>query len=365
MAEETTIQEVCAKFIESYCKEKGYQVKTTSEPTKLRLDICNLSDRTIVNIYNTGKIQVQGKDNDLHQEISDLKKRIEAGPQDVQQYGAVTKASSATYDIILADLRERIKESWATVAQTSEMEVSPSKYIAYRTKLSDRRSIVTVTQFTNGKLMLQGKTDYLFDMCCDHLEKTAQPSEKEVAARFVSSDQSVLEDFVARYTPDLVSFSEEEVRTEIGNAYGFLDDHDQKWLVASKCLCNSGIMLPEYSPFVMPSSKAFEGFVKKLMVSIGLVPVNHFFTKAANFSILNDKTNPSRMAVCAKEKYMDTMLEDLRLSLDKFRNFMMHSDSSFVTKVETPGAAKSLVQEVHKTIKEKFDYFGKVFSLSS
>jgi len=45
--------------------------------------------------------------------------------------------------------------------------------------------------------------------------------------------------------------------------------------------------------------------------------------------------NPKRKTVCQKEKYVDTYLKKISLYLEMFRNFMMHSDDSNVTKVET------------------------------
>lgn len=357
------LQDAQIERIQTYCKERKYQVKAVNDATKVRFDICDLSNRTIVNVFSTGKILVQGKKNPLHEEFLNLQRDIESGGLQGIKSDAKMKASIATYDVMLPELQKHVQDSWVHIAPAYETTISPSPYIGYRSKLSDGRSSVTVTQFSNGKLMLQGKMDYFFSDVCDFLEKTAKPSEKDVAARFVSSDQAVLEAFVAKYTPDLLKSAEKEVETEIEAAYKFIEDHDRKWLIASKCLCKSGILLPEYSPLVMPASKAFEGFVKKLLVAIGLVPTAYFSTKDGSFSILNDKKNPSRIDACSKEKHMDTMLDDLRISLDKFRNFMMHSDGSFITKVETPKAAEALVHEVHKAIKDKFSYFNKVFTL--
>lgn len=359
--------ETLQTMITEYCQQKEYQHVVNSDakdPTKIRIDVCNLSERTIINIYTTGKIVVQGKPNNLKKEFDDLKTKLEMGS--ISQIGskkADTKACNATYDIMISEIREQVKDSWSQISTHCETTISPSKYVSYVTKISNEASGITITQFQNGKLLLQGKFDPFFELCCDHIEKLAKPSNKDVAARFVSTDQSALDAFVAKYTPDLISLAEKEAKTCLVSSYGFLETHDQNWFVASKCLCLSGIILPEYSAFVMPSSKAFEGFCKKILVAIGLFPQGHFDSKKATFSNLFDKTNSMRIAVCSKDKYVETHLEKLRVSLDLYRNFMMHSDNSFVTKVETQERAMILVNEIMNTEEDLFRYFSKVFGL--
>lgn len=361
------IQESIHKEIEVYCQQKGYQLAIVSDPkdpNKLRIDISNLADRTIINIYSTGTISVQGKQNQLREEMEELKSRLENRPAS-SLIGSTPelKACSATYDIMIIDIRDRIKASWTQIAPHCDTTNSPSQYISYRSKLSKGKSNITITQFTNGRLMLQGKSDYFLDNCCDNIEKIAQPSNKDVAARFVSTDQTALDVFVSRSTPDLIQFAEDEVIKNLKVSYNFLDLHDKNWFIASKCLCLSEVVLPEYSAFVMPSSKAFEGFCKKLLIAIGLLPPNHFTSKGANFSMLSNKKDPTHVTICAKEKHVETYLEKLRVSLDQYRNFMMHSDSSFVTKVETPDKAISLVNDIYKIEEELFSYFSTVFRL--
>ena len=47
-----------AKVFTSYCDSKNYQITQSQESNNLRLEISNLRDRTIVNIYYTSKIEV-------------------------------------------------------------------------------------------------------------------------------------------------------------------------------------------------------------------------------------------------------------------------------------------------------------------
>ncbi|GAI11511.1 unnamed protein product, partial [marine sediment metagenome] len=129
--------------------------------------------------------------------------------------------------------------------------------IEYRAKITRNSSSLTLTQFNNGTLLLQGKTDKLFDDSCDLIEKIANPSDKEVIARFISSDEGNLKIFADRYTPELINVAENNVKGKIGVASDYLESYDQKWFIASECLCLSKIPLPEFSPLVMPSIKVW------------------------------------------------------------------------------------------------------------
>lgn len=113
----------------------------------------------------------------------------------------------------------------------------------------------------------------------------------------------------------------------------------------------------------MPASKAFEGFAKKLLVGIGLFEADYFKTQNANFSALNDNNNPKRKTICAREKHANTMLKRIGVCLDTYRNFMMHSDESKITKVDSQEEAEEKVNSVFKETKEIFDYFNDLYTL--
>jgi len=353
-----------AKIFTSHCDSKGYQVEQSEKLNKLRIDISNLTERTIVNIYYTGKLLVQGKQNSLTKEVEALKKEFEANPQSFLGGEArEIKACAIRYDIMLCELRTKIKESLNMLETTMEITESPSSAIEYRAKISRNHHSLTLTQFNNGTLLLQGKTDKLINDSCDLIEKIANPSDMEVITRFISDDEENLKIFTERYTPELIVTAEDNVKEKIGDVYDYLKPYDQKWFVASECLCLTKIPLPEFSALVMPASKAFEGFVKKLLVGIGLFGINYFKTKNANFSALNDENNPKRKTICDKEKHAGTMLKKISLCLDTNRNFMMHSDESKITKVDSQEEAEEKVNRIFADTKEIFNYFNDLYSL--
>ena len=357
----TKISEVFRK----YCRENSYQVKPSeNDANDWRLEISDFRERTIVIIYHTGCIVVGGRSNRLKKEFDELKQKFDSNPQDfLGNETRKTRACATRYAVILTEIRERIKGNLRKCKAALEITDNPSSAIGYRAKITATGKALTLTQYNNGTLFLQGKEDTLFHNTCDWIEKIANPAENEVIARFISCDERNLEHFCAKYTPKLLELAEKIVREELGDTYEYLETHDQKWFIASECLCLAKIPLPEFSPLVMPASKAFEGFAKKLLVGIGLFEVDHFKRKNANFSTLNDRTHLKRRAICDKEKYGDTMLKKISLCLDTNRNFMMHSDESKITKVDSQEKAEEKVDSIFKDTKEIFDYFNDLYSL--
>jgi len=59
------------------------------------------------------------------------------------------------------------------------------------------------------------------------------------------------------------------------------------------------------------------------------------------------------------------MLKQVELTLKKSRHFMMHSDESRITKVDSQEAAEDKVNDISKDTKEIFDYFNDVYGLLS
>ena len=353
-----------AKVFTDHCDSKNYQVKQDKESNNLRIDISNLHEKTIVKIYNTGTVQIQGRQNALKTEMENLKAQYEENPKSFLGYEKRDiKAYATRYDIMLPELRTKIKDSLNTLEETVEITENASYAIEYRAKINRNKVSITLTQYNNGTLLLQGKTDKLFDDSCDLIEKIANPSDEEVIARFISDDEENLKFFTERYTPELIVTAEDTVKEKIGDVFNYLEPHDQKWFVASECLCLTKIPLPEFSPLVMPASKAFEGFAKKLLVGIGLFEADHFKRKNANFSALNDENNPKRKTICDKEKYAGTMLKKISLCLDTNRNFMMHSDESNITKVDSQEEAEKKVNSIFENTREIFSYFNGLYSL--
>jgi len=356
--------EIISQALKSTCENKGYQVQISDIDHGFRIEISNLKDRVIVNVFFTGKILVQGKETPLLEEIKGLEKSIEKDPIPfVQKATSETKACITKYDIMLSDMRNKIKESISSIA-TIEVIDNPTEPVEYRAQLTQNSFSLTITQFKNGTLILQGKADNLHSDCCDMVEKLASPSDKDVISRFLSSDEESLKHFTAKYTPELITIAEESVKSKLNRVFDYLELYDKKWFIAAECLSLAGIPLPEHSPIVMPASKAFEGFAKKLLVDIGLYPADYFKKRSANLrKELMVQSNPQRVSICKADSHCEAYLKKLDVAIDMYRNFMMHSEESKVTKVETIEEAVSKLDDIYKNTKEIFSFFNSVFSV--
>lgn len=359
--------EISKVFIR-YCKEQNYQVKFSEDKNDdWRVEISDYKNKTVVTVYHTGSIVIGGPTSSLKEEFENLKENFQQAPGDFLRTEIVeVKSCVQTYYILLSDLRLKIKSDLSSLGQVSvEIVEIPSANVEYIARITRSTLSLALTQYKKGTLVLQGKTDNLLNDCCDLIDKIANPSGKDIVSRFISSDEENLKIFAAKYSLELINLAEDNVRRKIGNVFNYLEPYDKKWFVASECLCLTQIPLPEFSPLVMPASKAFEGFVKKLLIDIGLFDSDHFKTKQGNFSALSQSDNPKRKAICAKDKYADTMLKKVSLCLDMSRNFMMHSDDSKITKVDSQQEAEEKVNSIFKETKEIFDYFNDLYHLLS
>lgn len=347
------------KIFQDYCLDKNYQFdKDENSATFIRLNISNLTEISKITIYNTGTIVIGGKKSTLQSEFNLLKKDIEDNPQKYQNEASESeKFSSISYKIINQQMRIKIKEELNNLNEHIEVTNNPSSNELYRSKISSKYESLTITQYNNGTLFLQGKQNVLFHDVCDLVEKMANPSDKEVIVRFISNNEENINNFSLKFTPKLLKVSEENVKNKLGEVYDLLDSHDRKWYVAAECLCIAEIPLPEFSPLVMPASKAFEGFIKKLMIGIKLVNKGYFDDKNANFSPLNSSDNNKRKLICKKDTNAAAMLKRISSNIDVYRHFMMHSSESTTTKVDSNADAVTKVDEIFRSTKETFEYF--------
>lgn len=192
-------------FVE-YCKKKNYQINYSKDAyNDFRLEISNLQEKTLVIIYHTDSIVVGGKKNSLNEEFNNLKKEIVTNPQNfLFKKTSNIKSCTVKYVIIVPEIRQKIKEGLNTTETTLEIIDNPNPDIEYRAKIIKNGNKLTVTQFDNSTLLLQGKEDTLWNETCDFIEKVANPAEKDVIVRFISSDEKILEYFTAKYTPLLL-----------------------------------------------------------------------------------------------------------------------------------------------------------------
>lgn len=347
-------------FIEDYCKNKGYQVVHKEISYGIKLEISNLSEKASLVLYNTGKIVPEGNPNSLlRKELEQLKQEIIDNPEILKRNNDIAiKSCNQKYEVISIELQEKIKNLLSSSKGSTPLALNQNDNEIYRVKILQDSSSLTAIQYKTGTLLIQGKKDLLFDDICTSIEKISAPTGKEVVIRFLADNKEALDSINATFSPDLLNRAEVKVKSILGDdIFNFIEEHDRKYLIASECLRICEIPLPEFSPVVMPASKAFEGFAKKVLISIEFYPSNHFDDKTASFSYLNDKRHANRNTLINKEAYAGSFLDKISLCLEENRNFMMHSNSSLVTKVNTLQEASNKLDDISKEMKEIYHYF--------
>jgi len=357
------ILEIMKNIFINYCTEHRLECELKEERDCIRLDISSLFEKSIVKLYHTGKILIQGKQNKLNEKLEKLKQNIKTDPKKYLGVDLIPKVPThVRYTITTNQLQDSIKNSLSNLEGTLNIVQNPNDSTIYRASIEREISKVFLVQYKNGTLFIQGKTELLFNEVCDNIEKIANPSETEVIIRYISNNEAALNEFSKKDTPLLQENAKNEVQQKLGDVFNYIDNYDKKQLVVAQCLCNYRLDLPEYSAVVMPASKGFEGFIKKLMVDIQLVPSNYFKKKSATFTPLTDKNDPKRRNLCNIDKNMETFLNKINVSLNLYRHFMMHSDPSVLTIINKIEDAITKVDEIFKDTKYIFDYFNSLFN---
>ena len=346
-------------YIDKYCSDKKYTIKKTKKQGHMRIDVSNLRERINLTLYETGSLVVGGSPTlPLKNEFEDLKKQIEESPEllDGLKQQKV-KSVGSKYNILLEEVRNHIKNHYNEITHSIEIIDTPTPSEEYRAKLTQEKYSLSITQYKNGTLFLQGKEDLLYHQTCDLIERIATPSDHEVIVRFIASNEEAIENFSIKYTPKLTEQAETVIKKYMPDIYNFLNIHDLKWLIASESLRIINIPLPEFSPIVMPASKAFEGFIKKLLITIGFYPPNHFNSKSSSFSYLNDRNHAERKKLETVESHAGTYLDKIGVCLDTNRNFMMHSDGSVITKIDKYDEATNKLDKIYEDMRDIYNYF--------
>ena len=148
-------EQIANVFIE-YCRHKNYLVQSEKDAEDdWRLNISNISERTLVIIYHTGSIVVQGRKNEMWMEFEALKKEFMANPQQFVTHEVKEIKSSATrYEIVLPEIRDRIRMGLESLNGAVEIVQQPNPGTEYRAKMTRNQASLTITQYDNSTLLL-------------------------------------------------------------------------------------------------------------------------------------------------------------------------------------------------------------------
>lgn len=153
-----------------------------------------------------------------------------------------------------------------------EFEESIPNYVDYVLNIIRGGASLKITQYRSLKLLIQGKFSGLYHEVVSIADQHCNPPVEDLINGATSEES---QDLVKKgITADLKTKAQVKVQELIGGkAFDFLWELDQKYLCSSLCLIKITEQhdVPEYSGVVTQASKAFEGFLKKLLLDKGII----------------------------------------------------------------------------------------------
>jgi len=227
------------------------------------------ASRCQVNFYSTGSIVVQGKNSTLKDELSEW--------ANLQQSGI--KESPRVHSDL--QIRNRI----------AKYLVVPDNIENYRYEVRRDQHRVTITQYQSGTLMIQGLSNPIFDEICEALDVHLKQTFSARAARYIPGDEEErgrAESYLDRAESEneAATWLHKRIEPEV---IKFCYQNDQYTLYAAAGVRNAiesmKLDLQDYSVVVMPFAKAYEGFLIRLSIHLGIADEDIVRTKASEIEI--------------------------------------------------------------------------------
>ncbi len=153
-------------------------------------------------------------------------------------------------------------------------EADPDGTQIYQAEIRSGGDKVVITQYRTGTLMVQGLASALFDLVCDQLDQKLSQSIADRATRYIPEEnrQAALDRMSQpEAEKNALSWLIECIGEDV---YNFLYPHDRETLLSGTALLQTvqeiNLNLPDFSVLVMPFARAYEGFIVKLFIHIGL-----------------------------------------------------------------------------------------------
>jgi hypothetical protein len=274
-------------------------------------------------VWNRGKVSI--KSGDLPRAL----KQTEQVQQGVANYRVPDVAT-----------RLRIKEVIKGTFPSDEITAPLADWVL---RVGEVDSHVRVTAYTSGTILVQGRRTELWDGVCTGIEGAFPLGTGEIASRFVSNSREESERYVRLISPKLIHDGEQRARSQLGAAFDYLEPHDRQYAITAFSLLLAHLNLPEYSAVVMPLSKAFEGFLVRMMLDLRLVTTEELKGGFPIGGVLDENRRPLTKTFVERDASRKSRLRVLNGELTKSRHYMMHSDGTPAKQVTSLDEAQTLL----------------------
>jgi len=283
-------------------------------------------------IYNSGKVNIQGK--------SEAKEFIEGVWDEHCSFAEVTEDDKKQITLVYKVPKDNFDSFLNSIISEEEnynfesVKIDkPNPYIYYQLKLSDKFDYkITLTQYESSKLVVHGQNSDLWtnilEIISTNLDSVFSTSIANVA---VQSKEEV--DVLTVVTKDDQLHASRAIRDSLGACFNFLYTNDQERIEATEFLLQSELPVKDYSIYINGTLRAFEGFVKKLLIKLGVFTQGQVMSKNWNFGLLY---NPDTRDISenlynalsgdksTKDK-QETLIKEMLRRMSDDRNIYSHS----------------------------------------
>ncbi|WP_302773525.1 hypothetical protein [Clostridium paraputrificum] len=215
---------------------------------------------------------------------------------------------------------------------------------------------ITIQLFGNKTLMLQGDKGVLWEKICNDIEKRENIiKSKDILNRISGNDEDI----------DMLYYESELKNVLTNEIYDFLSCEDREYLLCSQQLIMEEKQFITYTPVLCCAALALEGYLKTLLIKLGVIKVIEISKTNFNFGeiFIKNKFNPKKVKDIQisnnKKDLVVSELERIYRKVKAYRNPVCHSGAGVspnTLKVKSFKRCKELYfKEYINTIKSTYD----------
>ena len=221
-----------------------------------------------INVYMSGKILIQGHESSKEKLNSLFEEKcghlLDDHPEKAENM-------VLTFLVPLERINYLHQEIERLCAQKEyEKKERYERNAYYRYSITDAaNNKITVTQYKTNKMLVQGLRTDLWDQFTEFIGiELGLLIKTYVAQVLVETDKEI--EVVDVITDDQQEQASARIIQRLGECYDFLYDQDKCLIESSECLLGINIKLNDYFAFVSGTIKAMEGFIKKIVIQLGV-----------------------------------------------------------------------------------------------
>jgi predicted RNA binding protein YcfA (HicA-like mRNA interferase family) len=220
----------------------------------------------------------------------------------------------------------------------------------YRFIITDaENNKITVTQYKTNNMLIQGLRTILWEQFTEFIGNELGLTVNTFVAQVLAEPGKEISVDTVITNVDQEQASE-RIKQRLGECYDFLYDQDKCLIESSECLLGLEIKLNDYFCCVSGTIKAMEGFIKKIVIQLGVYTESEVRILRSNFfGCLIDhdsKRLNSKFNCCLSEEKQKVLHGFIRKVIFGIRNPSFHDGPPPVRNFEYLTKTKSLHDEL-------------------